>query len=600
MNEGPGVSIFLPKQDQINTLWKGYALFVNLVKKPHPLYRKKLYKRIYKNFFNNYLLPARKFLLLGNRIHIKSRSLNEITECRSAIPGMDAFEFRGYKKFSEYYLNCEPQTKSWIRNNLPHDGVFIDVGSNVGILTAIAGLTAQQGQILSIEPTDTFKLLLENLASALPNHKGLIFENVAVCDFNGLRNEKVFKIWGESPQEGIFEFKTLDTIVEGVKLNRIDVIKIDTDGFEIEVLRGSKRIIDQFRPVIIVEINEALATRNHTHQDIFNLLLDLKYDSAELLDGHNYVFKSNWKLGDVWPNTIQITVNREFASSYAKLDRISECKIDASLVSWFAEGVKYLEHNDYLVIESRLETWSYALTLALDASNFAKDLIIEISGFLEYGSLGFATINGSGDKFTSNEALVSSRGDFKVALLVEDYYGQIVIRTVSSQPFKIRLKNIVIHTAGKQNIVPGKLFETIPIKEATEFLSETFGTLTAADEIVHLPPSSGGYIMEQSGAHFLKALYQRLQPENLLEIGTWEGFGTNLAIKNGAKKVWTLDLSPHINLDYRSRYLDSSSQDYAELYKSGWLITDSDKSITKLYGDSKTFNWDQFAECFLI
>ena len=521
-----------------------------------------------------------------------------ITDCQSSIPGMDAFIFRGYKEFSNYYLNCEPQTKSWIRSNLPQDGVFVDVGSNVGILTALAGLTAHQGQVLSIEPTDTFQLLVNNVVSALPTHKGLIFENVAVSDFNGFRNDKIFKIWGQAPQEKVFEFKTLDSLVESAGLLRIDVIKIDTDGYEIEVLRGSKKIIEQFRPALIVEINEALATRSHTHQDIFNLLLDLKYNTAELLDGHNYVFTSNWKLGDVWPNSIKLSVNREFANSYEKLEKISECKIDKSLVSWSAEGVNYNEHSDQLVVESKLETWSYALILTPQTLNLTKNLVIEISGSAEHGSVGFASINESGDKFTSNETVVTTVGDFKVALFVEDFHGKIVIRTVSSQPFKLLLNQIAIHAAGKKNIVPARLFGSIPLSDVNDFLSENFKDYATYGGIVYLPPSSVGYMTEQSGAHFLKEFYQRLQPERLLEIGTWEGFGANLAINSGAKKVWTLDLSPNVNADYKSRYLDSSSPGYSESYKSGWMVADENKSITKLYGDSKTFNWNQFTEGF--
>jgi FkbM family methyltransferase len=522
----------------------------------------------------------------------------EITDCQSSIPGMDFFRFRGYKEFTDYYLNCEPQTKFWIRSNLPESGVFVDVGSNVGILTAVAGLTAHQGQVLSIEPTDSYKLLVDNVVSALPTHAGLIFENVAVSDFDGSRKDKIFKIWGHKPQEKIFEFKTLDTLVERAGLQRIDVIKIDTDGYELEVLRGSQKIIEQFRPTLIVEINEALATRGHTHQDLFNVLLDLKYDKAELLDGHNYVFTSNWKVGDVWPNTIKLSVNRELANSYAKLEKISECKVDKSLVSWFAEGVNYYENKDLLVVESKLETWSYALTLSLKNLNLTKNLIMEISGSMEYGSVGLASINESGDKFTSNEVIVTTAGDFKVALNVEDFKDQIVVRTVSSQPFKLMLNQIVVYVAGKKNIVPARLFATIEMSDSNEFLSENFEDHPSTDGIVDLPPSSVGYKMEQSGAHFLKEFYRRLKPERLLEIGTWEGFGTNLAINNGANKVWTLDLSQHINADYKSRYLDSSSQNYTELYKSGWMLKGEDKSITKLYGDSKTFNWDQFANGF--
>ena len=75
---------------------------------------------------------------------------------KSLIPGSEPFEFKGYRKFADYYLLAELQTKNWISRNLPKDGVFIDVGANVGIISACAAITAKNGRVIAIEPTDTF------------------------------------------------------------------------------------------------------------------------------------------------------------------------------------------------------------------------------------------------------------------------------------------------------------------------------------------------------------------------------------------------------------------------------------------------------------
>src|SRR5262249_1757452 len=46
---------------------------------------------------------------------------------------------------------------------------------------------------------------------------------------------------------------TVDSVVEELEVRRLDVIKIDTDGDELAVLRGAIRTLEKFHPLIIVE-----------------------------------------------------------------------------------------------------------------------------------------------------------------------------------------------------------------------------------------------------------------------------------------------------------------------------------------------------------
>ena len=46
---------------------------------------------------------------------------------------------------------------------------------------------------------------------------------------------------------------TLDQLVEDEKLSRVDFIKIDVEGFELEVLRGSRLVLQRFQPTVFLE-----------------------------------------------------------------------------------------------------------------------------------------------------------------------------------------------------------------------------------------------------------------------------------------------------------------------------------------------------------
>lgn len=76
--------------------------------------------------------------------------------------------------------------------------------------------------------------------------------------------------------------KTLDTF----KLKRIDFIKIDTDGYELNVLKGGTKLILRNKPVICMEVIPGAPYFGELAQEY---LINL---GAKIIDhdGHNYLF----------------------------------------------------------------------------------------------------------------------------------------------------------------------------------------------------------------------------------------------------------------------------------------------------------------------
>ena len=57
---------------------------------------------------------------------------------------------------------------------------------------------------------------------------------------------------------------SIDAIVAELSLQRLDLIKIDVEGFELDVLKGALQTIRRFRPRIVAEFNSfaLIANRN--------------------------------------------------------------------------------------------------------------------------------------------------------------------------------------------------------------------------------------------------------------------------------------------------------------------------------------------------
>lgn len=144
----------------------------------------------------------------------------------------------------------------------------IDVGANIGITAAIAGILVSPGSVLALEPVaEAFGYLADNIErAALRNVKCL---NVAAASTEGRVNlisnpghnfaafvgyENVLERYPGYAEELVMAL-TLDQLATDHDLSRIDFIKIDVEGYELEVLRGAKRLLQQFQPIVFLEVN---------------------------------------------------------------------------------------------------------------------------------------------------------------------------------------------------------------------------------------------------------------------------------------------------------------------------------------------------------
>ena len=157
------------------------------------------------------------------------------TPCRAPVllPGF-------YEDFCHYHQRAELQTRRWFVENVRPDWVVFDVGANVGVYSVLAGQLASDGRVFAFEPTSTSEMLAQNLSAN--GFEGVTVVWRAMSNVTGQRRDKIYRIWGQAPDEGDFDFVTLDDFCETESLERIDPIKIDVDGFELESILGARHI----------------------------------------------------------------------------------------------------------------------------------------------------------------------------------------------------------------------------------------------------------------------------------------------------------------------------------------------------------------------
>lgn len=188
----------------------------------------------------------------------------------------------------------ESEVVAACRRLCPEGGICLDIGANIGAHTLpLAALAGPQGQVHAFEPTDfAFQKLIRNL-SLNPELSGRVDPSQVFLGDNLSHPvpEKVPSAWplrAESDLDPLHGGRaesltgcrsdTLDDWMLRTNPARIDLLKLDVDGHEIEVLRGAERLLQTHRPRMIVEFAPYVFSDN---PDGFQGLV-------ELLRGHGY------------------------------------------------------------------------------------------------------------------------------------------------------------------------------------------------------------------------------------------------------------------------------------------------------------------------
>jgi FkbM family methyltransferase len=206
----------------------------------------------------------------GGRMKLYAK--HSFTEC--IWPGVDRYE---------------PDVQVALAKLLRRGDTFIDCGANVGYFSIMASdLVGPSGQVVSIEANPrTYELLKGNLAlngNRMPIHCALtsksgevdIFVSDAGDVYSSLRTGGL--VQGDTVRSHKVPAKTLDEVLEQLALERVDVVKVDIEGGELDVLRSAPQTMSKFRPTWIMEYGtNTWPAFGATPQELLEILAERQY-----------------------------------------------------------------------------------------------------------------------------------------------------------------------------------------------------------------------------------------------------------------------------------------------------------------------------------
>ena len=174
------------------------------------------------------------------------------------------------------------------------EGTLLDVGANIGLI-AIAIAERSRARCLAFEPEPTnFALLARNVARhglaqrvelhpvALAAQRGEAM--LALCEDNSGDHRLLAR--APHPGERCIPVRTerLDDVLAGRELPRPWLMKLDTQGAEVRVLRGASATLSQLDALVVEYWPAGLARMGDSAEALAALLSEFRY--AALLDQH--------------------------------------------------------------------------------------------------------------------------------------------------------------------------------------------------------------------------------------------------------------------------------------------------------------------------
>ena len=195
---------------------------------------------------------------------------------------------RMLQKFNLRFMSASEHKFSYDKENFDvgEIPIIFDVGANIGQSSVWFRKSFPKATIHAFEPFEVIFRELTNNSDAIC-HKfgfGAKEEVVRVAPPNSAHDQQanLRTLANEGGEEILV--KTIDGFCENNNIPYIDILKSDTEGFELEVLRGAARMLDNIGNILV---EATLVSPKHTHLfDLVEVLMPT-HSLFSIFDAHH-------------------------------------------------------------------------------------------------------------------------------------------------------------------------------------------------------------------------------------------------------------------------------------------------------------------------
>ena len=193
----------------------------------------------------------------------------------------------------------EPTIIEEVKKNININSVFFDIGANEGFFSIIASSQGENNRIYSFEPQSRLlPIIKENFKKNNLKNYEIVNSAVGKASYSTYINlfpehiseaSSKLKPYRFSKKKEKINIIDLDTFVLSKNIKTIDLMKIDVEGFEIDVVEGMKKILEKKIPKRILLDYHKNYNSTEKIEKTHNTILQFGYKSKASIEDKSFV-----------------------------------------------------------------------------------------------------------------------------------------------------------------------------------------------------------------------------------------------------------------------------------------------------------------------
>lgn len=229
-------------------------------------------------------LPSSSIAKLVPNNYQYPKNSNRNFEYNGVVLSLDISDYLAHYLYFGFKDSSHQKLYSLVKEN----DLVLDIGTNFGTtILQFAKIIGKDGLAYGFEPDPTnFSICQNNIK--LNKFSNIQVENLGVGSKNDTLllvvdseyNRGMNKISFENNGKESFLVKIIciDDWIENNNITQVNLIKIDVEGFEMEVLKGAEKTLRTFKPLLFIELdNNNLKLHNSSAKELVEYLMLLGY-----------------------------------------------------------------------------------------------------------------------------------------------------------------------------------------------------------------------------------------------------------------------------------------------------------------------------------